>query len=300
MTDFWAVVFNPSTFPRFFHTVVSTWVVGGFLVAGVAAWYLLKGRHVSFAKSVMPVALTIALLASLAMPLLGHWSADQVARTQPTKLAAFEGQYQTMTNAPLMLFGWTDQTTQKTTAIGIPSMLSLLVGFNPNTEIKGLAAFPQDLWPPVNLTFQTYHIMVDIGIIIVAIAALAVSLNWRGRLATNRFALWLLVAAPFLAEIAIQTGWAAAEVGRQPWIVWGEMKTVDAISVVVPAYQIALTLAIFFVIYLVLLIAWVRIFFGVIARGPAVLEGVGVREPVSSPAGTGSATVAAASDPERR
>jgi cytochrome bd ubiquinol oxidase subunit I len=300
LTNFWEAAFNPSTLPRYFHTVASTWVVGGFLVAAIAAWYLLKGKHVDFAKSVMPFALTIALLASIAMPFLGHWSADQVAATQPTKLAAFEGQYKTQSNAPLMLIGWTDENAQQTTALGVPAMLSLLVGFKADTTIKGLEAYPRELWPPINLTFQTYHVMVLMGIVLVLIAALAFFMRWRGKLDGSRFTLWLLVAAPFLAQLAIQTGWAAAEIGRQPWIVYGQLKTADAISAVVPAYQVALTLVLFLVIYLVLFIGWARIFFGIIGTGPKAPADAGVREPVPAPTSTGSATVAAASDLERR
>src|SRR5450759_3310680 len=108
LTDFFAAALNPSTLPRFFHTVVSTWTVGGFLVAGIAAYYLLKGRHTAFAKQAMPVALVVALLASLAMPFLGDWSAKQVAATQPSKLAAFEGLYQGGPNAGMAVAGWVD------------------------------------------------------------------------------------------------------------------------------------------------------------------------------------------------
>ncbi len=270
LTNFFAAAFNPSTLPRYFHTVVSAMVMGAFIVAAIAAWYLLRGHKQRFARAVLPTALAVALVTTIAMPFLGHWSASQVAATQPTKLAALEGQYKTMANAPLMLVGWTDQNTKQTVGIGVPGMLSWLVGFNTNTTIKGLETWPADQWPSVNAVFQTYHVMVALGIVLILIAAAGVFFWWRKSIEDQRWLLWLLVLSPFLATVAIQTGWAAAELGRQPWIVYGLLKTVDAISsvAVVPAYQIALTLGIFAVIYLLLFIGWARIFFGIIAAGP--------------------------------
>jgi cytochrome d ubiquinol oxidase subunit I len=298
LTDFLAVAFNPSTLPRYFHTVASTWVVGAFLAAAIAAWYLLRGKHERYAKQVLGVTLVLAVVMTLAMPFLGHWSAVQVADTQPAKVAAFEGWYKTGPNATLMLFGWTDPATQQTTGIGIPGMLSLLIGFNTDTVVKGLDAFPKDLWPPVNAVFQVYHVMVAAGMLMIGIAVLALFFWWRGTLPKRKWLLWLLVAAPFIAEIAIQTGWASAELGRQPWIVYGLLKTADAISKVVPAGQIVATLSIFGLIYLVLFLGWARIFFGIIGKGPAEPQGAGVREPVPTP--TGSVPVTAASELPRR
>jgi cytochrome d ubiquinol oxidase subunit I len=298
LTDFFAAAFNPSTLPRYFHTVASTWVVGAFLAAAIAAWYLLRGRNERYAKQVLGVSLVLAFVMTMAMPFLGHWSAVQVANTQPAKVAAFEGHYKTGPNATLMLVGWTDPQTQTTTGIGIPGMLSLLIGFNTDTVVKGLDAFPKELWPPVNAVFQVYHVMVAMGVLMIGIAVLALFFWWRKSLPKQKWLLWLLIAAPFMAEIAIQTGWASAELGRQPWIVYNLLKTVDAISKVVPAEQIVMTLSIFAVIYLVLFIGWARIFFGIIAKGPEEPPGSGVREPVPVP--VGSVSVAAASDVERR
>ena len=268
LTDFAAAALNPSTLPRYFHTVVSTWVVGSFIAAGIAAWYLLKGKHEGFARSVMPTALGIALVTTLAMPILGHWHAQQVAATQPVKAAAFEGLYQSGPRATLMLAGWTDPVARTTTGIGIPGGLSFLIAFDQSYQVAGLDSVPASLWPPVNETFQLYHTMIAVGVLIILIAGFAWVLLWRKRLARNRFALWLLVLAAPLSMVAIQTGWAAAEVGRQPWIVWGQLKTADAISTVVPSGQILVTLALFAAVYAVLFVGWARIFFGVIAAGP--------------------------------
>ncbi|MBI5015160.1 MAG: cytochrome ubiquinol oxidase subunit I [Deltaproteobacteria bacterium] len=268
LTDFFAAALNPSTLPRYFHTVASTWVVGGFLAAGVAAWYLLKGRHVAFARSVLPQGLAIALLASLAMPLLGHWHAVQVAKTQPSKLAAFEGRYETGPGATLMLFGWVDETAGKTHGVGIPGLLSLLVGFDRNTVVQGLNDVAPADRPPVEITFQTYHLMIALGGFFIGVALIAAGLWKTGRLERSPFVLRLLILGAPAGLLAIEAGWAAAEIGRQPWIVWGQLRTADAVSKVVPAGQVATTLLLFLVVYSLLYVAWARVFFGTIARGP--------------------------------
>jgi cytochrome d ubiquinol oxidase subunit I len=272
LTDFVAAALNPSTLPRYFHTVASTWVVGGFLAAGVGAWYLLKGRNVAFARSVLPQGLAIALVASLAMPALGHWHAVQVAKTQPSKLAAFEGRYDTGSDATLMLFGWVDEAEGKTHGVGIPGMLSLLVGFDRKTVVRGLDDFAPADRPPVEATFQTYHLMVALGGVLLLVASGSAVLWKTGRLEKSPLMLRLLVLGAPLALVAIESGWAAAEIGRQPWIVWGQLRTADAVSKVVPAGQVATTLVLFFVVYSLLYAAWARVFFGTVAKGPLVVE----------------------------
>ena len=304
LTDFFAAAINYSTLPRYTHTLAATLVMGAFVAAAVSAWYLLKGRHADFAKKVMPAALIVGLIAALLVPLTGDWSGVQVAETQPVKLAAFEGQYKTQAPAPLYIAGWTDQTTQQTSGIAIPGMLSLLVGHNLNTTIKGLDTFPKEVWPPVNATFQTYHLMILMAGCIVLVAVLGLFFWWRGSLDKQRWLLWLLVISPVFPFLAIQGGWAAAEIGRQPWIVYNVLRTDVAVSSArnVPAGAIMFTLALFVIIYAILLVGWIRIFFGIIRKGPDTPAGAGVREPVPTPVGSGSAKVMAAakSDTEGR
>jgi len=271
LTDFFAAAFNPSTLPRYFHTVASTWVAGAFIAAAIAAWYMLRDREHDFARKVMPAALTVALLASLAMPIIGDFHARQVAATQPAKLAAFEGIYPTQTHAPMAVVGWVDTNTQTVRGIKIPNVLSVLVGYSANTKITGLDAYKPADRPPVQLTFQSYHLMVLLGFWLIAVA-IAGLVQWRrGKLAQSRGLLWAIVATAPLTILAIQSGWMAAEVGRQPWIVYGQLRTVDAASKVVPAAQIAATMTGFGLIYLVLFIGWMRIFFGVVKRGPEAI-----------------------------
>jgi cytochrome bd ubiquinol oxidase subunit I len=298
LTDFFAAALNPSTLPRYFHTVASTWAVGAFFAAGVAAYYLRKGRHTAFAKRAIRFGLVFGLVMSLAMPLLGHWSATQVADTQPAKMAAFEGLFKTQDNADLSLVGWVDQDNEKLYAITIPSGLSLMLGFSPNTVVTGLDKFAPADRPPVELTFQMYHLMVGLGVLMIAWMLIGVFLWWRGRLDTSRRYLGLTTWSFILPMLAIQTGWAAAEIGRQPWIVYNELRTVDGVSAVVPAGQVALSLGIFAVIYALLFVAWVRVLLSIVRKGPELPETEpGFAQPDVASAGATASVAASAAAP---
>ena len=269
LTNFVAAVFNPSLLPRYTHTVVATWVAGAFAAAGIAAYYLLQGKHVEFARRTLASALVLGLVTSFAMPLIGHWHAIQVSETQPAKMAAFEGVFKTEKGAGMNLLGWVDESHQKVYGVAIPYLLSFLLTFNPNGQVTGLDQFaPQDR-PPLQATFQSYHLMVVLGVYFGLLMLLGVYLLWRRRLEANRWFLKLLVWSSPLPILASKVGWMAAEIGRQPWIVYGQLRTADAVSKGVPASQVAATLGIFVVIYALLFAGWLRIFTAVIRRGPA-------------------------------
>jgi cytochrome bd ubiquinol oxidase subunit I len=289
LTDFWAAVFTPSMLPRLTHTLTATWVMGGFAVTAIAAWYLLKGRHVHFARSSLTTGLVLGLAAAVAMPFIGHWHAGVVAEEQPVKMAAFEGLFRTQTGADLYLFGWVDEQNERVVGLPLPSMLSVLLHSDPGAEVQGLEiAAPADR-PPLQLTFQTYHLMVAVGVAMIALMAFALAMRLLGRIEHQRWLLWILVFAVFLPQIAIQMGWAATEVGRQPWIVQGLLRTVDGVSPTVSAGEVGATLAIFALIYLVPFVAWLRIVFSIIRTGPQVLPIVA--EPVPEerhPTGAGA------------
>ena len=252
VTDFWAVVWNPSTIERLSHTLVGAWSAGAFLLVSVGAWYLLKKKHEEFAKSTVKVGLSIALAASLLSLYTGSKSAEVVAAHQPTKLAAMEGHFDASAPAAMYIFGWVDEKSGTTHGLAIPGMLSWLVSGNTATPIQGLNAFPKEDRPPVNLTFQGYHLMISIGMTLIALSILGV-IGWkRGWLWTCRPFQWVLVFAVLLPQIANQIGWMTAEVGRQPWIVWHLMRTNDAISTVVPVSSILISLVLFTLVYLLL------------------------------------------------
>ena len=268
LTDFWGAVFNPSTLPRFFHTVDACLLTGAFFMLGISAWFLLKNRHVQQARQSFTVALFVALAAALGALALGHWHAVQVAETQPAKLAAFEGLFETRRQAPLMLFGIPDAENRRVIMpIAIPGGLSMLVAFDPNHEVKGLNDIPRDEWPPVLLSFASFHLMVVLGMFFIAFTGLGVLLLWRRKLFDNRLFLWAAVLSIPLPFIATNVGWMAAEVGRQPWIVQGILRTRDAISITVPAGQILASIIMFAAIYTLLFVSWIRFMRRIIRHG---------------------------------
>jgi cytochrome d ubiquinol oxidase subunit I len=186
LTDFWAAVFNPSTLPRYYHTVASAWAVGAFLVVGVAAWYLLKGRHRDVAAMTIRIGLVLAFAAAVLMFVTGDGSARQVAATQEAKFAAMQGLYSTTSGAPLVIFSLPPAQDPTAAVTGpelvITRLLSFLAFGNFEAAIKGLEAFPASDWPPVAATFLAYHNMVVLGTLMLLVMLGGVWAWWRGRL----------------------------------------------------------------------------------------------------------------------
>jgi cytochrome d ubiquinol oxidase subunit I len=267
ITDFWAMVFNPSTIERYTHVVGAAWMTGAFLVLGICGYYILKGRHLEFAKASFKIALPIAVLASLFQLTTGHASAVGVTKNQPAKLAAFEGHYHTGPGT-LWLFGYVDEQNKEVKGIGIPGMLSFLVDFNTQTPIKGLNDIKPEDHPPVQMSFQSYHLMVAVGMTMIGMLLLSVFFYWRGNLFEQKWLMALYIPAIFLPHIGNLTGWIAAEVGRQPWVVQGILRTKDAISKVVTADQIWFSLLMFTLVYIILLILFVYLLLKKIKHGP--------------------------------
>lgn len=268
ITDFWAMVFNPSSMDRLFHTLCGCWQAGAFLVVSVSAWYLLKNKHIEFAKTSMRVGLGIGLVASLLSLFSGHDSAKGVALNQPAKLAAFEGLYETTPNAPLVLFGWVDEKNEKVHGPAIPGMLSYLTHGDASKPVTGLNEFKPEDRPPVQRVFQFYHLMVAIGFSMIGLAVFGAYFCWRKVLFKKRWMLWLLVFSVLGPQIANQAGWFAAEMGRQPWIVYGLMRTSEGLSAVVTANAVLGSLILFMFIYLLLFAVFVYLLNDKIQHGP--------------------------------
>ncbi|MDD5350974.1 MAG: cytochrome ubiquinol oxidase subunit I, partial [Chthoniobacteraceae bacterium] len=268
ITDFWAMVFNPSSMDRLIHTLCGAWQAGAWLVVSVSAWYLLKNRHVEFARASLKIGLAVALVSSLLQLSTGHGSAIGVSRNQPAKLAAFEGHYATEP-APLYLFGWVNEAGRNVRfGVAIPGMLSYLVHGDAQKPVQGLDSFAPRDRPPVNAVFQTYHAMVAIGMGLIALAAVSV-IQWaRGRLFTQRWLLGLLVPAVLGPQLANQLGWASAEIGRQPWIVQGMLRTADAFSKNVGKEAILASLALFSLVYALLFAVFIFLLNHKIQNGP--------------------------------
>ena len=285
ITDFLAAAFNPSTLPRYTHVVVALLIMGAFASMCVGAWYLLKGKHTDFAMKTVKIGAAVGMVASCAMIVTAHSSAVEVSQEQPTKLAMMEGMYSDEV-PPLYAFGWVDEENQQViTPFAIPGGTSFLATGTWDTEYQGLNSLAQtDKYAdvdvanmPVNLVFQSYHLMVAMYGLIMLTVILALVFTLRGgRIRTMRWLQKLLVVAPLFPLIAIQVGWITAEVGRQPWVVYPStsgpdgvaLLTQNAISQSVSAPELLTTLALFIAVYVFLFVGWARVISHFIKRGP--------------------------------
>lgn len=279
LTSFAQAVFNPSTLPRFFHTVDGALITGSMFMMGISAWFILKKKNLDFAQESLKVSLVVALAASLLQGPLGHIHAVQVAKTQPAKLAAYEGLFKTQSQAPATVFCLLDPNTgNRNCSIEIPGLLSFLIYGDATKTVTGLNDIPKDEWPPVMMTFYSFHFMVVLGVYFIGLTVLGLLMMWSRALTRNKFFLWLAMLSIPLPFIANELGWIAAEVGRQPWIVYKLLKTKDAISITVPAAQILFTIIMFALIYLLLFVAWMMILKRELNRGPEALAAEPAKE----------------------
>lgn len=269
LTDFFAAGFNPSTLPRYAHTINAVLIAGGCMAAAIGAYHLLKGAHKEFGRASVSAGLSVAAIASVAILVTGHFQAVEVANYQPVKMAAMEGHWEDGP-MPLGLAGYVDVAGKSTTALEIPGGVSFLDSGTFTKSFKGLNSFKSTDLPPLQTTYQTYHLMTFTVVLLLIGTLWMWALNRSGRLEKNEGLLKLLLWFWLIPEIGIQTGWMAAEIGRQPWIVQDLLRTSDAVSAVVPAYQIALTILLFFVIYALLFVGWARVVLGLIKNGPQI------------------------------
>ncbi|HQM46028.1 MAG TPA: cytochrome ubiquinol oxidase subunit I [Smithellaceae bacterium] len=268
LTDFGAAVFNPSTLARYLHTVLATWITGTVMVTGIAGYYVYKGLHGETARAMLKLGVILFAVTPILQLGAAHGHAIQVINYQPIKAAAMEGHFNTSRGADIYVAGYVDEEKEKTWGLSIPKGLSFLYNFDLNSEIKGLHEAPKEEWPPVNLVFQAYHIMVSLGGLFIGLGILGAFLLWTERLFTAK---WYLGVLPFLIplpHLAHETGWITAEVGRQPWIIQGLMKTSGASSVVVSAGQITFSLLMFLLVYLLLFVMFILIFRKIVLQGP--------------------------------
>ncbi|GEO19792.1 cytochrome ubiquinol oxidase subunit I [Cyclobacterium qasimii] len=269
ITDFWEMAFNPSSVDRLIHTWQGAFLAGAFLVLSVHAYYLRKGRYIDISKKAFKIALVVATIFSLAQLVSGHSSANGVAVNQPAKLAAFEGHFEKEAPAPMYLFGWVDKSSQTVTGISIPGGLSYLLHYEFDAPVTGLNAFPEEDRPSqINAVFQFYHIMISIGMFLIALTIAGCVQWYRGKLFESRRLLWVFSFAVILPQIANQVGWYAAEMGRQPWVVYGLLRTSDALSKSVTANQVLFSLILFFIVYTILLLLFLYLLTKKIKHGP--------------------------------
>ena len=272
ITDFWAVVFNPSSMDRLVHVWLGAFSMGGFFVMSVTAYYILKGRHLDISKKAFTVALFLATCSSWGQLLSGHHQARVVAEYQPAKLAAFEGHFKTGDGGtPLMVVGHPDAKTETTAGLAVPGFLSFLIYGDFNKPVPGLDKFPKEDRPPVAVSFHSYHVMVGLGFFMMGLTGLAVWLRSKNRLFEKRWVLWTFVFSVLAPVAANQLGWVAAEVGRQPWIVYGLLRTSEALSPVVRANQVMASIVMFGVIYALLFAVWISVVDHKIKQGPEAI-----------------------------
>jgi cytochrome d ubiquinol oxidase subunit I len=274
IVNFWELVFNPSSMHRLAHVLLGAFLLGAFFVMSISAYYLLRRRHEDFARKTFTIALVWGTIVSVVLPLSGHFQARTVASTQPAKLAAFEGHFQTSSEGTEMfLFGFPNTQEQRVDfGLSIPGLLSFLVYDDFHKPVQALDTFPPEDRPPVAIPFQSYHLMVSLGMFFVLLTLCALFLRWRGTLFKKRWLLWIFVFAVLGAFVANQAGWVAAEVGRQPWIVYGHLRTADAWSKSVTAPEVLTSIALFGLVYLLLFAVWVFVLNDKIHHGPDAPE----------------------------
>jgi cytochrome bd ubiquinol oxidase subunit I len=274
ITDFWAMVFNPSSVHRLVHVWLGAFTLGAAFVLSICAYYILKGLHKEFAYRNFKIALIYAAIVSCAQLLSGHFQADAVGRNQPAKLAAFEGHYKTGTGGtPMYLFGIPDSKKEIVKyGIAVPNLLSLAMHGNPNTPVTGLDKFPLEDRPPVAIPFYTYHLMVAIGVFFIAITLGGLLLLRFNMLYKQRWLMWIYVFSVLAAYAGNETGWVAAEVGRQPWVVYGLLRTKDAVSRSVPGEHIIASMIMFGIVYSFLFAVWVHVMNHRIHVGPQSID----------------------------
>lgn len=311
--NFHDALLNPTTIDRLCHTVLACWITGAFLVVAISAYWLLKGRNVDSARASLKIGIVVATGACLLQMIAADSTARGVAHNQPTKLAAIEGLAHTKKKAPLGIVGWVswkrDATGQiigvENKSIAMPGMLSILVSgdfLNPvkasETEVKGLVDLPSidllrarnpgvsdvDLeklrpkyWPNAPVIYQTYHLMIALGMTLMGLALASCWFWWTGKIWNTqlkyiRTFLWALVSSVFLAQICTQAGWFTAEMGRQPWVVYEVLKTGEAASAMVKAPQVLTSIILFTLIYIFLTFLFLSLLKHKIKKGPEHVE----------------------------
>jgi cytochrome bd ubiquinol oxidase subunit I len=254
MVDFMAMVTNSYGWSKFFHTVLSGYVVAAFFVMGVSAYHILRKSHLNFFKRSFRMAALFGFVSSLLVFATGDFHAVEVARTQPTKFAAMESHWNTQRAAPYNLLAFPDTQNERNAIemLGIPKGLSILAFHNGNAEVKGLKDFPLDERPPVLPIFLSFRGMVAIGMFFILLTFIGWILARKDRLESSPLFLRLILYSLALPYIGVQIGWIVAEVGRQPWLVYGLLKTSDGVSKSITPGQVLMSLAGFTVVYGVL------------------------------------------------
>jgi len=274
--DWFAIIFNPSFPYRLMHNVNAFYITTAFVVLGVGAWLIRRERAVEDARMMVRMALDLLIIIVPLQIFLGDQHGLNTLEYQPAKIAAIEGRYDTVRPTPLTLFGIPDDAAATMRyAIEIPDLGSLILTHSWNGTIKGLKEWPADERPPVALPFFAFRLMVGVGVIMLLVAITGQLLRWRGRLWDSVWFLHLCQLVAPLGFVAVIAGWVTTEVGRQPWTVYGLMRTADSVSPSLTGTDVTWSLALYVAVYLIMYPTGIAFMAGLVRRGP--------REPEAEP-----------------
>jgi cytochrome bd ubiquinol oxidase subunit I len=271
LASFWALLLNPWALGQYAHNMLGAVQTGCFVMAAVGAFYLLTERNLLYGKTFLRVSIVVGVIAAvLQLVPTGDIQGKMLAEHQPATLAAMEGLFVSQEGAPLAILGQPDVEKRKLdNPLEVPSMLSFLTYRKWTAHVRGLDSFPQSDWPDaIELLYYSYHVMVGLGTVFIAVMGLAVLLLWRKKLFETRWMLWVLMLSVPLPYIANTAGWMTAELGRQPWLIYGVMRTAKGVSPRVAAGNAWFTLLGFMGMYTVLSILWLFLIHREIEHGP--------------------------------
>jgi cytochrome bd ubiquinol oxidase subunit I len=286
-TDWWQVVFNPSFPYRFAHMVTACYLTTAFVVVAVSAWYLRRRRFEEEGRKALSMGLwLIAIVAPLQL-VIGDLHGLNTFKHQPAKVAAMEGHWETQVGAPLLLFALPDPENERNRfEVSIPKLGSLILTHELGGEVRGLKAWPKDERPYVPIVFWSFRVMVGIGLVMIAMGLVSLYLRWLGRLYTTDWFLRLCMLCLPIGFIAIIAGWFTTETGRQPWVVYGHLRTAQAVSPAVDGASVLASLAVFFLAYAIVFGAGTYYLWRLAKAGPASEAQGGfraARRPLSAP-----------------
>lgn len=269
VVDIWEVAFNPSTIERLSHVLTAAWLTGAFLFLSICCYYLLKKRHVEFAKKSLQLLFPYMAIVVILQTMSAHASATGLVHRQPEKLAALEGLFKTEEYSAMSLFGIVNEAEQRMDyELYIPGLLSLLAYNNFKTPVKGLDQFPKEDHPPVALTYYSYRTMLGMWGAIASIVAFGYYLMRKNRLWDHELYLKGAIPAFLIPQIANQAGWFSAEWGRQPWLVYGLLRRSEGFSKIVPAHEVLIGSVLFGAAYILVIILFVYLMIEKITHGP--------------------------------
>jgi len=274
LKDFWVAVFNPSMLPRFFHTITASILIGSFFVCGILAYFVLENKNYETSKKILTFMIIFTFLFSIfqAVP-FGHQQTVVVAEYQKEKLATIEGIYESGPKAPYLIFGLpSDKPPFVTNKIEVEGLLSFMFDLKGDYYIKGLKEFPKEDLPPFALTFLAFHIMVIFGVSMIVFMGLSTFLLLIKKYFSSKIILKVMMFFIPFPIIATQFGWITAEVGRQPWVVYKILKTVNAVSINVSSGKILFSIILMCFVYVILLSIFIYLVVKTVKKGPQISD----------------------------